>query len=113
MHTKWMIPYSSTFWISSNFRTRNIDFTKLLVKIWMKPKHRLPRCSRLVFLEKLIFILTHFVGNKVNKTCQIFLKTNISYICSFFGKFDVLCFHETHVLRFSLLLYYCRLALFI
>ena len=49
------------------------------------------------------------------KARQIFRKTYISYPlvkkggkkCSFFGKFRVLCFLETLVLRFSLLLY-CR-----
>ena len=66
-----------------------------------------------------------FVGNKVkgqiskwvfqeNKACQIFRKTNISYSlmrskkCSFFRKFDMLCFLETSVLRFALLPYYRR-----
>ena len=51
-----------------------------------------------------------------NKACQIFRKTNISYplyisgdkTCLFFGKFDVLCFLETPVLRFALLPYYRR-----
>ena len=49
-----------------------------------------------------------------NKARQIFRKTNISYPvcisggkkCSFFGKFGVLCFLETPVLRFPLLPYY-------
>ena len=55
-----------------------------------------------------------------NKARQIFQKTNISYHlihvrvrvrnegkkCSFFGKFGVLCFLETPVLRFVLLPYY-------
>ena len=61
-----------------------------------------------------------------NKARQIFRKTNICYPlirtrtyqgvernvrneckkCSFFGKFDVLCFLEIHVLRFALLPYY-------
>ena len=48
---------------------------------------------------------------KKNKACHIFRKTNISYPliltggkkCSFFGKFGVLCFLETPVLRFALL----------
>ena len=52
-----------------------------------------------------------------NKASQIFRKTNISYHvcvsggkkCSFFGKFGVLCFLETAVLRFALLSYYRRL----
>ena len=46
-----------------------------------------------------------------NKARQIFRKTNISYplICTrtFFGKFGVLCFLVTPVLRFTLLPY-CR-----
>ena len=69
----------------------------------------------------------YFVGNKAkgriskrvfqeNKARQIFQKTNISYPlictrgkkCSFFGKFGVLCFLETTVLRFSLLSDYRR-----
>ena len=56
------------------------------------------------------------VGNKANgqipkrvfqenKAHQVFRKTNISYsVCA--RKFDVLCFLETPVLRFSLLPYY-------
>ena len=56
-----------------------------------------------------------------NKARHIFRKTNIFYSlictrctsedkkCSFFGKFDVLCFLETPVLRFALLPYYQRL----
>ena len=49
-----------------------------------------------------------------NKARQIFQKTNISYTlihtrqCSFFGKFGVLCFLETLVLRFAILFYYRR-----
>ena len=56
-----------------------------------------------------------------NKACQIFRKTNISYplirtrVCvsegkkgSFFGKFGVLCFLETPILRFTYLAYYQR-----
>ena len=71
-----------------------------------------------------------FVGNRAkgrtskrvfqeNKTRQIFRKTNISYPlircvsegkkCSLFGKFGVLSFLETPVLRFALLPYYCRI----
>ena len=42
-----------------------------------------------------------------NKAHKIFRKTNISYPlskkCSLFGKFDVLCFLVTPVLRFALL----------
>ena len=60
-----------------------------------------------------------------NKPYQIFRKTNISepqirtrtYVCvsggkkcSFFGKFGVLCFLETLVLRFALLRYYRKTA---
>ena len=56
-----------------------------------------------------------------NKARQIFQKTNISYPlirtcvsggkkCSFFGKFDLLCFLETPVLRFALLPYYRRIC---
>ena len=45
-----------------------------------------------------------------NKARQIFRKINIYPLkCSFFGKFDVLCFLETPVLRFALLPYYRRL----
>ena len=57
------------------------------------------------------------------KGLQIFRKTNISYLligtrtcayrgkkCSFFGKFEVLCFLETPVLRFTLLPYYWWIA---
>ena len=57
-----------------------------------------------------------------NKTRQIFQKTSKSFLlirshtcayqggkkCSFFGKFGVLCFLETPVLRFALLPYYRR-----
>ena len=68
-----------------------------------------------------------------NEARQIFRKTNISYPtdtltyeyflppdtytnvcvsggkkCSFFGKFGLLCFLETHLLRFALLPYYRR-----
>ena len=49
-----------------------------------------------------------------NKACQIFRKTNISYSasgskkCSFFGKFDMLCFLETPILISVLLPYYRR-----
>ena len=47
-----------------------------------------------------------------NKTCQIFRRTNMCISggkkCSFFGKFDVLCFLETPVLKFVLLPYYRR-----
>ena len=64
-----------------------------------------------------------FVGNKAkrrnservfqeNKAYQIFRKTYVCVSggkkCSFFGKFGVLCFLETLVLRFALLLYYRR-----
>ena len=57
-----------------------------------------------------------------NKARQIFQKTNISYPlihtsgakkCSFFGKFGVVCFLETPVLRFALLPYYRRIWIFI
>ena len=44
-----------------------------------------------------------------NKARQIFHKTNIwneRKKCSFFGKFGMLCFLETPVLRFALLPYY-------
>ena len=75
-----------------------------------------------------------FVGNKAkvqiskrvfqeNKASQIFQKTNISYPdtktyvcvsggnkCSFFDKFDVLCFLGTPVLRLALLPYYQRIS---
>ena len=76
-----------------------------------------------------------FVGNKVkgriskqvfqeNKARQIFRKMNISYPlimhtyvcvsvgkkCSFFRKFDVLCFLATPVLRFALSPYYRRVS---
>ena len=62
-----------------------------------------------------------------NKAHQFFRKTKISYPmirtcayvcvlgakkCSFFGKFDVLCFLETPVLRFFLLSYYRRIYVF-
>ena len=59
---------------------------------------------------------------KKNKARQIFRKTNIShplirtYVCvsrgkkcSFFGKFGVLCFFETPVLRLVILLFYLEL----
>ena len=52
-----------------------------------------------------------------NKARQIFQKTNISYTlirtrkCSFFGKFGVLCFLETLVLRFAISFYYRRMFL--
>ena len=80
----------------------------------------------------------HIVGNKVkgqisklmsqeNKARQIFRKTNIScppdmqtHVCvsggkkySFFGKFDVLCFPVTAVLRFALLPYYRWYTVFV
>ena len=55
-----------------------------------------------------------------NKASQIFRKTNISYPlivcvsggkkCSFFGKFGVLCFLETPVLRFTLSPYYQQIV---
>ena len=50
-------------------------------------------------------------GNKANKACQIFWKTFLTpwvsgCKCSFFGKFDVLCFLVISVLRFALLPYY-------
>ena len=55
-----------------------------------------------------------------NKARQIFGKTNISYVlirtrtedkkCSFFGKFGVLCFLETSVLRFALSPYYRQIC---
>ena len=58
-----------------------------------------------------------------NKASQIFRKTNISYPdtktyvcvsggnkCSFFDKFDVLCFLGTPVLRLALLPYYQRIS---
>ena len=71
-----------------------------------------------------------FVGNKAkgritkwvfqeNKARQNFRKTNFLFLflrvcigvkkCSFFGKFGVLCFLETPVLRFALLPYYQRI----
>ena len=76
----------------------------------------------------------HFVGNKAkgriskrvfqeSKARQIFRKTNIFYPpdthtyvsggkkCSFFGKFAVLCFLETPILRFAVLPYYRRFNL--
>ena len=78
-------------------------------------------------------ITEKLVGNKAkgstskrvyqeNKARKIFRKTNISYPliltrtcahqggkkCSFFGKFGVLCFPETPILRFALLPYYRR-----
>ena len=71
-------------------------------------------------------ICEYFVGNKAkgrilkrvfqeNEARQIFRKTNISNVCvlggkkcSFFGKFGVLCFLETPVLRFASLPYYRR-----
>ena len=53
-----------------------------------------------------------------NKARQIFWKTNISYVrlvvrgkkCSIFGKFGVLCFLVTSVLRFALLRYYRQIV---
>ena len=78
----------------------------------------------------------YFVGNMAkgriskrvfqeNKAHQIFRETNISYSlirtctctcrgkkCSFFGKFGMLCFLETPVLRFALLQYYRRFSTF-
>ena len=78
----------------------------------------------------------NYVGNKAkggiskrvfqeNIERQIFQKTNISYPpdthtyvcvsgdkkCLFFGKFDVLRFLETPILRFALLPYYRRIQL--
>ena len=76
-----------------------------------------------------------FVGNKAkgwiskrvfqeNKARQFFRKTNISYPlictrtcgtggkkCSFFGKFGVLCYLETPVLRFAFLPYYRQIII--
>ena len=53
-----------------------------------------------------------------NKAGRIFRKTNISYMCvsgkkkcSFFGKFGVLCFLVTPVLKFALLPYYQRIQM--
>ena len=55
---------------------------------------------------------------KKTKHAKFSEKTNISYPlirtggkkCSFFGKFDVLCFLETPVLRFALLSYCPRVT---
>ena len=82
----------------------------------------------------LFFFTLQFVVNKSkgrtskrvfqeSKARQIFRKTNIFYPlrgiknrvsggkkCSFFGKFGVLCFLETPVLRFTLLPYYRRIT---
>ena len=78
------------------------------------------------------FLKLKFVGNKANgwiskwvfqenKTYQIFRQTNISYPLIrcvsggkkflFFGKFDVPCFLEKPVLRFTILPYYRRIVL--
>ena len=55
------------------------------------------------------------VGNKPKRRIsrRVFQKTGVLYVCvpggkkrSFFGKFGVLCFLETPVLRFALLPYY-------
>ena len=74
--------------------------------------------------------VSHNIGNKTKgriskrvlqeKARQIFGKTNISYVlirtptedkkCSFFGKFGVLCFLETSVLRFGLSPYYRQIC---
>ena len=75
-------------------------------------------------------ICSHFVGNKA-KGCfkktnhakfsekQTFLTPWYAHVCghirgkkcSFFGKFGVVCFLETHVLRFALSPYYRRFAI--
>ena len=84
------------------------------VKLKKKQNHQQTLTSR----------FSHIVGNKAkgriskrvfqeNKARQIFRKTNISCVsggkkCSFFGKFGVLCFLETPVLRFALLPNYRR-----
>ena len=78
------------------------------------------------------FLKLKFVGNKANgwiskrvfqenKAYQIFRQTNISYPLIrcvsggkkflFFGKFDVPCFLEKSVLRFTILSYYRRIVL--
>ena len=90
----------------------------------------------IIFIKIYIFVqeksMDSFVGNMAkgriskrvfqeNKARQIFQKTNHSYPliylrvrirgkkCSFFGRFGVLSFIETPVLRFALLPYYRRL----
>ena len=65
------------------------------------------------YIWNMLFMEVKFVGNKA-KARQIFRKTNISYpLCvyrevrnaRFFGKFGVLCFLVTPVLRFAFLPY--------
>ena len=94
---------------------------KKQAEIWTKMK---------IKRETEVSFLVQFVGNKAkeriskrvfqeNKARQIFRKINISYPlirartcvsggkkCLFFGKFGVLCFLETPILRFALLPYY-------
>ena len=88
-------------WLKSNY---NVNKTVLQIILWHK------WISKRVFQE--------------NKARQIFWKTNISFplirtrTCAyqgarnvrFFGKFGVLWFLETPVLRFSLLPYYRRIS---
>ena len=43
------------------------------------------------------------------KTMLVKFSISVGKKCSFFGKFDVLCFLETPLLRFALLPYYRRI----
>ena len=90
-----------------------------MAKIDHLEKLRKERESRVMGMSELDE--DHVIGNKAkwrrkqeNKARQIFRKTNMyvcvsgSKKCSFFGKFGVLSFIETSVLRFALLPYYQR-----
>ena len=50
----------------------------------------------------------NFVGNKAKGRISKRVCVSGGKKCSFFGKFGVLCFLETPVLRFALLPYYRR-----
>ena len=105
-HLRWNVNYTrktshfrcwAEFWIQL-CSMKLPEGIQLLLIVGDKAKGRI---SRQVFQE--------------NKARQIFRKTNISNVCvsggkkcSFFGKFGVLCFLETPVLRFALLPYYRR-----
>ena len=102
-------------------------FTIVFFVIWT-------RCSQMKINNYLLILIPHlklpvFVGNKAkgrmskrvfqeNKARQIFRRNELFLLsdthmgvsggkkCSFWGKFGVLCFLETPVLRFALLPYY-------
>ena len=105
---------------------------ELLPKITFQPsllkrRHNLSSCFGVAYLLMKKKNVYQFVGNKTkrrilkrvfqeNKARQLFRKTNISYVYvsggkkrSFFAKFGVLCFLETHVLRFAFLPYHQRI----